>query len=66
MAQLNELAAEEGVTAGQLALAWAPHRSDDVFPIPGTHHLANYAKTSWAEYLAAGRSASQEEQCRWN
>ncbi|MFI2616558.1 aldo/keto reductase [Streptomyces sp. NPDC018584] len=33
---LNELAAEKGVTAGQLALAWVQHRGDDVVPIPGT------------------------------
>ncbi|MFD9908317.1 aldo/keto reductase [Streptomyces sp. NPDC059063] len=33
---LNSLAAEKGVTAGQLALAWVQHRGDDVVPIPGT------------------------------
>ncbi|MFH8290542.1 aldo/keto reductase [Streptomyces sp. NPDC018059] len=33
---LNGLAAEKGVTAGQLALAWVQHRGDDVVPIPGT------------------------------
>ncbi|WP_043265557.1 aldo/keto reductase [Streptomyces sp. CT34] len=36
VAKLNELAAEKGVTAGQLALAWVQHRGDDVVPIPGT------------------------------
>ncbi|MFF9478188.1 aldo/keto reductase [Streptomyces sp. NPDC014733] len=34
--RLEELAAERGVTAGQLALAWVQHRGDDVVPIPGT------------------------------
>ncbi|MEV6128507.1 aldo/keto reductase [Streptomyces violaceusniger] len=34
--KLNELAAEKGVTAGRLALAWVQHRGDDVVPIPGT------------------------------
>ncbi|MFC6062890.1 aldo/keto reductase [Streptomyces ochraceiscleroticus] len=34
--KLNELAAEKGVTAGQLALAWVQHRGADVVPIPGT------------------------------
>ncbi|MFI8996945.1 aldo/keto reductase [Streptomyces sp. NPDC053542] len=34
--QLNELAAEKGITAGQLALAWVQHRGADVVPIPGT------------------------------
>ncbi|WP_329124245.1 aldo/keto reductase [Streptomyces sp. NBC_01465] len=33
---LNALAAEKGVTAGQLALAWVQHRGADVVPIPGT------------------------------
>ncbi|MEU1149656.1 aldo/keto reductase [Streptomyces sp. NPDC005863] len=33
---LDALAAERGVTAGQLALAWVQHRGDDVVPIPGT------------------------------
>ncbi|MFE0188695.1 aldo/keto reductase [Streptomyces sp. NPDC058989] len=34
--KLNELAAEKGVSAGQLALAWVQYRGDDVVPIPGT------------------------------
>ncbi|WP_171164182.1 aldo/keto reductase [Streptomyces sp. I05A-00742] len=34
--RLEALAAEKGVTAGQLALAWVQHRGDDVVPIPGT------------------------------
>ncbi|HKS49535.1 MAG TPA: aldo/keto reductase [Amycolatopsis sp.] len=33
---LRELAAEKGVTAGQLALAWVQHQGQDVVPIPGT------------------------------
>ncbi|PRX43269.1 aryl-alcohol dehydrogenase-like predicted oxidoreductase [Prauserella shujinwangii] len=33
---LRALAAERGVTAGQLALAWVQRRGDDVVPIPGT------------------------------
>ncbi|MFG2499039.1 aldo/keto reductase [Streptomyces sp. NPDC048441] len=33
---LDALAAEKGVTAGQLALAWVQHRGDNVVPIPGT------------------------------
>ncbi|MFJ5674615.1 aldo/keto reductase [Streptomyces sp. NPDC093097] len=36
VAKLDELAAEKGVSAGQLALAWVQHRGDDVVPIPGT------------------------------
>ncbi|MBL1099033.1 aldo/keto reductase [Streptomyces coffeae] len=34
--RLRELAADKGVTAGQLALAWVQHRGEDVVPIPGT------------------------------
>ncbi len=33
---LDKLAAERGVTAGQLALAWVTHQGADVVPIPGT------------------------------
>jgi aryl-alcohol dehydrogenase-like predicted oxidoreductase len=33
---LRELAAEKGVTAGQLALGWVQHQGADVVPIPGT------------------------------
>ena len=33
---VRELAAEKGVTAGQLALAWVLAQGDDVVPIPGT------------------------------
>jgi aryl-alcohol dehydrogenase-like predicted oxidoreductase len=37
--QLEKLAAEKGVTAGQLALAWAINKSNDIVPIPGTKRL---------------------------
>ena len=33
---VHELAAERGVTAGQVALAWLLHQGDDIVPIPGT------------------------------
>jgi aryl-alcohol dehydrogenase-like predicted oxidoreductase len=36
VAALRALAAEKGVTAGQLALAWVQSRGADVVPIPGT------------------------------
>ena len=36
LAAVEELAAEKGVTAGQIALAWVHSRGDDVVPIPGT------------------------------
>ena len=33
---VEELAAEKGITAAQLALAWVLAQGDDVVPIPGT------------------------------
>ena len=37
--QAQRASEEEGVQAGQLALAWVHHQGDDVFPIPGTKTL---------------------------
>ncbi|HKP91368.1 MAG TPA: aldo/keto reductase [Thermoleophilaceae bacterium] len=37
--RLEEMAAEKGATAGQLAIAWVMHRGDDVVPIPGTKRV---------------------------
>ena len=34
--RVREIAAERGVTPGQLALAWVLHRGEDIVPIPGT------------------------------
>jgi aryl-alcohol dehydrogenase-like predicted oxidoreductase len=34
--RIEEIAAEKGITAGQLALAWVMSRGEDVVPIPGT------------------------------
>ncbi|EWM15768.1 aldo/keto reductase [Kutzneria sp. 744] len=36
---LKAVAAERGVTPGQLALAWVQHRGQDVVPIPGTKRI---------------------------
>lgn len=38
---LEEMAAEKGVTAGQLALAWVLAQGDFIVPIPGTTKIAN-------------------------
>lgn len=68
VAKLNELAAEKGVTAGQLALAWVQHRGDDVVPIPGTRrqryleeNLAALAVELSPEDLAAIEAAAPPE-----
>jgi aryl-alcohol dehydrogenase-like predicted oxidoreductase len=34
--QVRKIAADKGVTGGQLALAWVHAQGEDVFPIPGT------------------------------
>ncbi|MFC5144854.1 aldo/keto reductase [Streptomyces aureoversilis] len=69
VAKLNELAAQKGVTAGQLALAWVQHRGDDVVPIPGTRrqryleeNLAAVAVELSPEDLAAIEAAAPAEQ----
>ncbi len=36
VSQVKAIAAEKGVTAGQLALAWLLAQGDDIVPIPGT------------------------------
>jgi aryl-alcohol dehydrogenase-like predicted oxidoreductase len=46
--KVRALAAERGVTAGQLALAWVQHQGSDVVPIPGTKR-----RTYLAENVAA-------------
>ena len=38
--RVKELAAEKGVTPGQLALAWVLHRGEHVVPIPGTKRVS--------------------------
>lgn len=38
---LEDMAAEKGVTAGQLALAWVLAQGDFIVPIPGTTKIAN-------------------------
>lgn len=45
--QVKAMAAEKGVTAGQLALAWVHAQGEDVFPIPGTKRV------KWLEENAA-------------
>ena len=40
VAEVEQLAAARGVTAGQIALAWFLAQGDDVVPIPGTKRVA--------------------------
>jgi aryl-alcohol dehydrogenase-like predicted oxidoreductase len=46
--RVRELAAEQGITSGQLALAWVLSRSEHIVPIPGTKR-----RTYLEENLAA-------------
>jgi len=39
VAEVERMAHEKDVTAGQIALAWVLSRGDDVVPIPGTKHV---------------------------
>jgi aryl-alcohol dehydrogenase-like predicted oxidoreductase len=38
--RVKELAAEKGISPGQLALAWVLHRGEHVVPIPGTKRVS--------------------------
>ncbi|HEX3512125.1 MAG TPA: aldo/keto reductase [Solirubrobacteraceae bacterium] len=38
--RVKELAAEKGITPGQLALAWVLARGEDIVPIPGTKRVS--------------------------
>jgi aryl-alcohol dehydrogenase-like predicted oxidoreductase len=40
VARVRELAAEKGITPGQLALAWVLHRGEHIVPIPGTKRVS--------------------------
>jgi aryl-alcohol dehydrogenase-like predicted oxidoreductase len=51
LAELGRLAAAQGVTAGQLALAWLLARGEDVVPIPGTRHAARLGENARAVEL---------------
>ena len=53
-ARVEELAAEKGITPGQLALAWVLHRGEHVVPIPGTKRV-----TYLEENLGGGRGRAE-------
>jgi aryl-alcohol dehydrogenase-like predicted oxidoreductase len=46
--RVKEIAAEKGVTAGQLALAWVLAQGDDIVPIPGTTKVKNLEENAAA------------------
>ena len=54
VAQVEEIAAEKGVTPSQLALAWALAQGDDVVPIPGTKRVRYLEENAAAADLSLG------------
>jgi aryl-alcohol dehydrogenase-like predicted oxidoreductase len=55
-AKVGEIAAEKGITAAQLAIAWVLAQGDDVVPIPGTkrrEYLEQNARAADVELTAA-------------
>jgi aryl-alcohol dehydrogenase-like predicted oxidoreductase len=58
--RVKELAAEKGVTPGQLALAWVMAQGDDIVPIPGTKRRRYLEENAGA----AGISLTDEELAR--
>jgi aryl-alcohol dehydrogenase-like predicted oxidoreductase len=58
--RVEEIAAEKGVTPGQLAIAWLLNQGEDIVPIPGTKRR-KYLEENVG---AAGISLSREELAR--
>ena len=50
--RIEAMARDQGVTTGQLALAWVHAQGDDVFPIPGTKRVTHLAQNAAAFDLA--------------
>ncbi len=57
---VKELAAQKGITPGQLALAWVLHQGADIVPIPGTKRL-----TYLRENLAAADVKLSTDELAW-
>jgi aryl-alcohol dehydrogenase-like predicted oxidoreductase len=63
VATIERLAAEKGVTAAQLALAWVLNQGDDIVPIPGArklHHLEQNAAAADIALSPAELAALEE------
>ncbi len=59
-ARIGEIAAEKGVTAAQLALAWLLHQGPDIVPIPGTKRRSRLEENA----AAAGISLDDDDVAR--
>jgi aryl-alcohol dehydrogenase-like predicted oxidoreductase len=51
-AQIGGIAADKGVTAAQLALAWLLHQGKDIVPIPGTKRCSRLEENALAAEIA--------------
>ena len=51
-ATLQKFAADRGVTAAQLALAWVLHQGDFIVPIPGSRKISNLEQNVEAAQIA--------------
>lgn len=60
VAALEALAAEKGVTAAQLALAWVLHQGDFIVPIPGARKIGHLEQN----VAAAGIALTPEDVAR--
>ena len=49
--QIEGIAAEKGITAGQLAIAWVLHQGKDIVPIPGTKHRSYLEENAGAAHV---------------
>jgi aryl-alcohol dehydrogenase-like predicted oxidoreductase len=51
VAEVEAIAAELGVTPGQVALAWLLTKGDDIAPIPGTKHVSRVKENVGADAI---------------
>ena len=58
--QVEKLAAEQSVTASQLALAWVLAQGEDIVPIPGTKHRKYMEENAAAVDLEFSKSVMHE------
>ena len=63
--KVREIAAEKGVTAGQLALAWVLAQGEDVVPIPGTKRSRYLEENAAAADVELDRGRPGSGSTRW-
>ncbi len=56
VARLEKLAADKGLTAANLALAWVLHQGDFIVPIPGSRKIANLEANIAAASIVLGEA----------